>query len=192
MTTLLGISGSLRKDSFNAALLRAAAHVSPEGVSVEIGSIAGIPLYDADLEFSGGIPEAVARLKERISAADGLLLVTPEYNNSIPGVFKNAIDWLSRPPEDQARIFHHRPVGMVGATPGSFGTAFSQTAWLPTLRLLKMQIWFGDMLWVSQAMNVFDSEGKLIDESVRKRLAGYMVGFCRFAATINAGGAESG
>jgi chromate reductase, NAD(P)H dehydrogenase (quinone) len=192
MTTLLGISGSLRKNSFNAALLRAAAHVSPEGVSVEIGSIAGIPLYDADLESSDGIPEAVTRLKERIRGADGLLLVTPEYNNSIPGVFKNAIDWLSRPPEDQARIFHHRPVGMIGATPGSFGTAFSQTAWLPTLRLLKMQIWFGDMLWVGQAMNVFDSQGELIDESVRKRLAGYMAGFCRFVGTINAGGAERG
>ena len=166
MLNILGISGSLRKGSFNAALLRAAVELVPDGCAIDTSSIIGIPLYDADRETAEGVPEVVAALKDRIAAADGMLLVTPEYNNSVPGVFKNAIDWLSRPPQDQTRVFHHRPVGLIGATPGNFGTAFSQTAWLPTLRLLKLQIWFGDMLWVSGATQVFDEQGVLIDEKV--------------------------
>ena len=186
MLTILGISGSLRKESFNAALLRTAAGVAPEGCKVEMGSIKGIPLYDADRESTEGVPEVVTQLKDKIAALDGLLLVTPEYNNSIPGVFKNAVDWLSRPPQDQPRVFHHRPVGLMGATPGNFGTAFSQTAWLPTLRLLKLNVWFGDMLWVSQAMKVFDDRGQLVDDTVRKRLTTYMQGFFQFVRTLKA------
>ena len=96
MTQILGIAGSLRKGSYNAALLRAAAAAAPEGARVEIGSIRGIPLYDQDVEDPTGIPEAVRDLKERIASSHGLLLVTPEYNNSVPGVLKNAIDWLTR------------------------------------------------------------------------------------------------
>src|SRR5262245_42139153 len=99
MPTILGISGSLRKQSFNSALLHAAVKVAPAGTSIEIGSIAGIPLYDGDVEEQA-IPAVVTALKQRIKACDGLLLVTPEYNNSLPGVFKNAIDWLSRPPAE--------------------------------------------------------------------------------------------
>ena len=87
MTTIVGLSGSLRKGSLNTALLRAATTAMPAGATLEVGSIKGIPLYDGDLEASQGIPGAVAELKERIVAADGLLLVTPEYNNSMPGVF---------------------------------------------------------------------------------------------------------
>ena len=94
MTTILGISGSLRKASYNTALLRAAVELVPGGVRLESAGIHGIPLYDGDLEAAEGIPDAVAELKERVAAADGLLLVTPEYNNSIPGPFKNAIDWM--------------------------------------------------------------------------------------------------
>ena len=105
---------------------------------------------------------------------------------AFPGVFKNAVDWLSRPPQDQSRVFHHRPVGLMGATPGNFGTAFSQTAWLPTLRLLKLNVWFGDMLWVSQAMKVFDDQGQLVDDNVRKRLTTYMQGFFQFVRTLKA------
>src|SRR4030095_1943844 len=95
--TILGIAGSLRHSSFNAALLRAAAAAAPAGCTVDIASIRGIPLYDGDVEDATGVPEVVETLKEPVAAADGLLLVTPEYNNSLPGVFKNAIDWLSRP-----------------------------------------------------------------------------------------------
>ena len=99
MKTVIGLSGSLRKGSFNASLLRAAAELAPPGLKVEIDTIAGIPLYDCDVEREG-MPAIVSALKDRIAAADGLLLVTPEYNSGIPGVFKNAIDWLSRPDTD--------------------------------------------------------------------------------------------
>ena len=125
MVTIVGISGSLRKHSFNAGLLRAAAEAVPEGYTLAIESIKGIPLYDGDLEAAEGIPAVVSELKERIASADGLLMVTPENNNSIPGVFKNAIDWLTRPPADRRRIFGNLPIGLMGATPGNFGTAFS-------------------------------------------------------------------
>ncbi len=96
MATILGLSGSLRRGSFNTALLRAAAGQMPEGSDLKIGTIEGIPLYNADLE-AGGLPQAVVELKRQIQTCDGLLLATPEYNNSIPGVFKNAVDWASRP-----------------------------------------------------------------------------------------------
>ncbi|MEN3294889.1 MAG: hypothetical protein V7642_4142, partial [Burkholderiales bacterium] len=98
MTRVVGIAGSLRTGSYNAALLRAASGLMPLGASLEIASIKGIPLYDGDVETNHGIPQAVTALKEQVAASRGLLLATPEYNNSIPGVFKNAIDWLSRPP----------------------------------------------------------------------------------------------
>src|SRR5690606_19549335 len=92
MTRIVGVAGSLRRGSYNAMLLRAAARAVPEGVTIEIASIAGIPLYDGDLEAEQGIPEPAVRLKAALAASDGLLLVTPEYNNSVPGVLKNAID----------------------------------------------------------------------------------------------------
>ena len=114
MTTIVGICGSLRRGSYNAMLLRAAVELAPEGTSVEAGSIRDIPLYDGDLEAQQGVPAAVQHLKYQIAAADGLLLVTPEYNNSIPGVIKNAIDWLSRPPADIPRVFRGRPVAILG------------------------------------------------------------------------------
>src|SRR3954465_14171363 len=104
MTKIIGISGSLRRQSLNASLLNAVVALAPPGMTIEIGSIQEIPLYNYDLEQSA-FPAAVTQLKEQIIAADGLLLVTPEYNNSLPGVFKNAIDWLSRPPADAPKVF---------------------------------------------------------------------------------------
>ena len=97
MTRILGISGSLRAGSFNTALLRAAQQVAGDGIAFDAVTLHGIPLYDGDAEARDGLPAAVTTLKDRIIASDGVLLVTPEYNNGIPGVFKNAIDWLSRP-----------------------------------------------------------------------------------------------
>src|SRR5262245_16330840 len=127
---IVGIAGSLRKASFNSSLLRAAVEECPAGVELEIESIRGIPLYDGDVEAGQGLPPRVVELKEKVAAADALLLVTPEYNNSIPGPFKNAIDWMSRPASDIDRVFGGRPVGMIGASPGRQGTLLSQTAWL--------------------------------------------------------------
>jgi NAD(P)H-dependent FMN reductase len=182
MTTIVGLSGSLRKGSFNSALLRAAAESMPAGAELTIGSIGGIPLYDADVEEATGVPDVVAALKEKIVAADGLLLVTPEYNNSLPGVFKNAIDWLSRPPADIPRVFGGRPVAVIGASPGGFGTLLSQTAWLPVLKTLGTRAFFGARLQVARAGNVFDASGKLVDEQVREQLRKFLAGFVKFTA----------
>ncbi|HSY07450.1 MAG TPA: NADPH-dependent FMN reductase [Steroidobacteraceae bacterium] len=169
MAKILGIAGSLRRASFNAALLRAAVQLAPAGTTIEIASIRGIPLYDADVEEQG-LPAAVVELKEKIVAADALLLVTPEYNNSIPGVFKNVIDWLSRPSADAARVFANRHVTLIGASPGRFGTVQSQRSWLPVLRTLRMRPYFGIPLYVSGAADVFDGDGRLIDAGVRTSL----------------------
>ena len=117
MATIIGLSGSLRQGSFT-SLLRAAVALAPRGVELRARTIHGIPLYDADLEAAEGIPAAVQALKDEIATADGLLMVTPEYNNSMPGVFKNAVDWLSRPDSDIARVFRGLPVGLIGASPG--------------------------------------------------------------------------
>jgi NAD(P)H-dependent FMN reductase len=181
MATILGLSGSLRAGSLNSSLLRAAAAEMPTGATLEIGSIKGIPLYDGDVEATNGIPDAVAALKERIVSADGLLLVTPEYNNSLPGVFKNAIDWLSRPPADIPRVFGKRPVAVMGASPGGFGTLLSQTAWLPVLKTLGTAAYFGSRLQVSRATDVFDADGKLADPRTREQLKKFLAGFCEFA-----------
>ena len=178
MTTILGLSGSLRAGSYNTALLQAASELFPG--RIEIGSIRGIPLYDGDLEAAKGVPQVVERLKDRIAAADGLLLASPEYNNAIPGVFKNAIDWLSRPPADISHVFHHKPVALMGATPGSFGTILAQNAWLPVLRTLKMRPWYHGRLMVSSADTLFDDEGRLTDEAARDRLRQFVHGFIDF------------
>jgi chromate reductase, NAD(P)H dehydrogenase (quinone) len=183
MMTIVGLSGSLRRASYNSALLHAAASLLPAGSALEIASIRDIPLYDGDLEAEHGIPAPVTALKERIAAADGLLLVTPEYNNSIPGVFKNTIDWLSRPSADIARIFGGKPVGLIGATPGGMGTTFAQTAWLPVLRTLGAQPFFGKTLYISGAAKVFDAAGQLTDKDLHERLRVYLEQFATFVAS---------
>lgn len=175
---IVGVSGSLRRGSFNAALLRAAADLAPGGMSVEIASIRGVPLYDADVEAAEGLPEAVVALKEAVTGADGLLLVTPEYNNGIPGVFKNAIDWMSRPASDIGRVFGGRKVGLIGASPGGFGTILSQNAWLPVLRTLGCELYPGKLL-VSRAGQAF-AEGRLASDETRGQLAKYLGGFAGF------------
>lgn len=182
MTTILGVSGSLRAASLNSALLRAAGAEMPPGATLAQGTIKGIPLYDGDLEAELGLPPAVAALKAQIVASDGLLLVTPEYNNSIPGVFKNAIDWLSRPSADIARVFGGRPVAVIGASPGGFGTLLSQNAWLPVLKTLGTQTWAGGRLQVSRAGDVFDADGAIKDARVREQLRTFLAGFAAFVA----------
>ena len=182
MTTIIGLSGSLRRQSFNSALLRTAAEFMPEGATLEIASIEDIPLYNGDVEASDGIPDAVVHLKDRIAASAGLLISTPEYNNSVPGVLKNAVDWLSRPATDIPRVFHGRKVAIIGASPGQYGTTLSQTAWLPVLRTLRMQPWFEGRLMVARAGSVFNEALVLTDEQTRTRLREFVLGFVKFCS----------
>jgi NAD(P)H-dependent FMN reductase len=161
-------------------LLRAAVEAVPAGSTIQIESIRDIPLYDGDVEAEQGIPQAVQQLKTRIVAADGLLIVTPEYNNSMPGVLKNAIDWLSRPPADIPRVFRGRPVAIMGATPGQGGTLLSQAAWLPVVRTLGMRPWFEGRVSVSGAGKVFDADGRVADEATRGRVRTFVEGFAAF------------
>lgn len=191
VTKLIGLSGSLRQASYNSALLRSAAGLMPEDSELVVETIRGIPLYDGDVEAAEGIPEQVAALKEAIAAADGLLLVTPEYNNSIPGVFKNAIDWLSRPPADIPRVFGSKPVALIGASPGGFGTILSQNAWLPVLRTLGAELWSGKRLMVSRAQTVFNQDGTLADQKIEEQLRAYLKGFVAFARSAQQKTADS-
>ena len=181
MTTIIGLSGSLRAASYNTALLRAAAGLMPAGTALDVRTIHGIPLYNADDEKEQGAPAAVRELKDLIAAADGLLLATPEYNNSIPGVFKNAIDWLSTPDEDAERVFGGKPVALIGASPSGFGTVLSQTAWLQVLRALGTRPWFGDQLRVSHAGKQFDAERRIVNPELQEHLRRYLAGFVEFA-----------
>jgi len=185
MLTIIGISGSLRKKSFNTALLRTASDMMPEGAELALASIADFPLYNEDTETGPGIPSSVEDLKNRISAADGLILATPEYNNSMPGVLKNAIDWLSRPPSDVKKTFGGKPVGLMGASPGRFGAILGQDAWLPVLHILGTQVWGGERLRVANAAGMFDENGILTDTDVKKLLARYLSEFVEFARSAD-------
>ena len=181
MTTLLAIAGSVRAKSYNAMLLRAAIEGAPAGVTIEEASIRDIPLYNGDVE-AAGMPPAVEALKDRIAAARGVLLVTPEYNNSLPGVFKNAIDWTSRPSADIPRVYGEKPIGVIGATPGRGATGLAQAAWLPVLRTLGALPYFGARVQVADAAKVFDETGRLVDPVVKAVLAKYLAGFAEFVA----------
>ena len=180
MATIVGLCGSLRRGSFNLALLRAAAAAVPPGTSIEIESIREIPLYDGDVEKEQGVPPAVERLKDRIAGTDGLLIATPEYNNSMPGVLKNAIDWLSRPAADIPRVFRGRPVAVMGATPGGGATALSQAAWLPVLRTLGTRPWFEGRMAIATAGKIFDADGNVVDAATDDRIRRFVEGFAAF------------
>lgn len=177
MKTILGLCGSLRRASFNGGLLRAAAESAPDGAQIEIGTIRDVPLYNSDLEMAEGLPDSVRRLQSQLAAADGLLLVTPEYNNGVPGVFKNAIDWMSR--GDGLAFFVGKPVAVIGASPGGFGTILAQNHWLPVLRTLRARPWLEGRLMVSRARGLFDEDGNLTDDKTREALSTFVGNFAR-------------
>lgn len=166
MTTslkVLAISGSLRKASYNTAALRAAQELAPDDMTIELASIADIPFYDADLQAQG-FPRSVLDLGEKIRAADAVLFGSPEYNYSIPGVLKNAIDWISRLPNQP---FAGKPIGMIGASQSLLGAARAQYhlrqsfVFLDALPVNKPEV------FITLAQNKFDEAGKLTDEATR-------------------------
>jgi chromate reductase len=163
----LGISGSLRAASFNTAALRAAAELVPAGVSFDLATIRDIPLYDDDVR-AAGMPPAVAALQSAIAGADAVVIATPEYNYSVPGVLKNAIDWLSR---TDPQPFQGKPVAIIGASPGAIGTARAQYDLRKTFVFLDAHVLNKPEVMIGAAHTRFDAEGKLIDETTRKFLA---------------------
>ncbi len=177
MAKILAISGSLRTGSYNTALLRAVQGRFPD--RIETAEIRDIPLYDGDVE-STGVPDPVLRVKRQLIEAGGLLLASPEYNNSLPGVLKNTIDWLSRPSPEVRNVFRGKPVALIGASPGGFGTILGQNAWLPVFRSLGARYWSGGRLMVSGASRVFDESGALLDDAIARRLEDFIKGFIGF------------
>ena len=164
---LVGLSGSLRKGSYNTFLLKAAAQLLPTDVSMEIMSIADIPLYNADLDLPAAKqrPGVVEHFRKMLADADGILISSPEYNYSIPGGLKNAIDWASRG-EDSPLL--RKPVAVIGATTGLWGTTRMQMAFHNVFLFLDMKPVYKPEVLVAQAEKKFDKEGNLIDEIAKK------------------------
>ena len=160
---VLGISGSLRKGSWNTSVLRAAQGLAPAEMTIEIGAIGDIPLYNEDVRATGS-PASVERFSSQIAAADAVLFVSPEYNFSIPGVLKNAIDWASRPPNQP---FNDKPVAIMGASGGPVGTARMQYDLRKSLGSINALVMLKPEVFISQAGTKIDEAGKLTDETTR-------------------------
>jgi chromate reductase, NAD(P)H dehydrogenase (quinone) len=161
---ILGIAGSLREGSYNRAALRAAQGLVPDGVTLETFDIKGLPGFSQDDEANP--PAQVVELKQRVRAADAILLVTPEYNYSVPGVLKNAIDWASRPYGDSA--WNKKPVAVMGASVGAFGTARAQYHLRQMFVFLNMYAVTQPEVMISHAHKHFDEQGNLNDETAKK------------------------
>jgi chromate reductase len=160
---ILGLSGSLRRGSYNTGLLRAAAELLPAGVELEIfDGVRALPLYDADLDGEAP-PEPVIALREAIADADALLVATPEYNHSIPGVLKNALDWASRPFPDN--VLRGKPAAVVGASTGLFGAVWSQAETRKVLSAIGARV-IDRELPVCEAAECFDADGRLAEEGI--------------------------
>jgi chromate reductase, NAD(P)H dehydrogenase (quinone) len=164
---VLGISGSLRKASFNTATLRAARELAPDGMRIHMKTLEDIPVYNEDLRAQG-YPEPVQSLRDEIAGADALLIVTPEYNYSIPGVLKNAIDWASRPPDQP---FDGKPIAIMGASPGRFGSARAQYHLRQCFVALNALVLNRPEVMVAGASALFDESGRLTDEATRAHIA---------------------
>lgn len=170
---VLGICGSLRKASYNMAALRACSDLMPQGMTLQITSLADIPMYNQDV-FDAGMPPSVKRLREEIAAADGLLIASPEYNFSVTAALKNAIDWASRAPN---QAFQDKPVAIFSATQGPLGGPRNQY----DLRRMLVQLWAHPLprpeVFIGSANTKFDAQGKLADETTRKFLTDLLAGF---------------
>jgi chromate reductase len=179
---ILGISGSLRKASFNTALLRAAIELAPPGISFETADIRPIPPYDEDVRAQG-LPEPVERLRSQIAAADALLVATPEYNYSLPGVLKNAIDWASRPPNQP---FAGKALAILGASGGLGGTMRAQYHLRQIAVFVDLRPINKPEIFVRSAQSVFDAEGKLTDETIKKLIVQQLEALAGWAKRLKA------
>ncbi|MCM0021212.1 MAG: NAD(P)H-dependent oxidoreductase [Tagaea sp.] len=181
MTKIVGIAGSLRAKSYNRALLAYAARTAPPGMTIEIFDLKPIPMFDQDVEAQG-YPEPVARLHAAVGAADGVLLCTPEYNSGIPGVLKNALDWMSRPPGKATAA--GKPVAVMGTTPGGGGTGRVQIVMAPVLQGMGMLQLVGAAVAIPNAGQAFDAEGNLADERAKKLVASALAAFDAWIARL--------
>lgn len=175
---VLGLSGSLRRGSFNSALLRAAAELAPAGMSIEPHGIGDVPLYDDDVRVAG-FPDSVERLREAVRAAQALVFVTPEYNRSVSGVLKNAIDWVSRGP---SQPFDGKRALIMTASRGVLGGAFANHHLRQVLVFLNVHVMPGPEVMIGGAEAKFDAEGRLTDEATRSFVAGQLARFADYAA----------
>jgi chromate reductase, NAD(P)H dehydrogenase (quinone) len=176
---VLGISGSLRRDSHNTALLRAAAELMPPGAELELyDGLRAVPPYDEDDDIAGAQPPAVQELKDAIAQADALLLSTPEYNGSIPGVLKNAVDWASRP--KATTVLARKPVAVIGASTGMFGAVWAQAELRKVLQTAGAEV-VDRELPVMQAHAQFDEYGNLVADDLRDQLAEHVTALVEHA-----------
>jgi chromate reductase len=183
MTKIVIIAGSLRTGSVNRALAAAAAELSPESAEAEVFSLDVIPFYNGDIDHENSRPEGVEAFHTALRSADAVLFVTPEYNHTIPGVLQNAIDWASRP-YDNAPL-RNKPVGMMGASPGVFGTARAQEHLKLVLLAVGARILPKPGVLVGQSRDMFDSSGVLTDARTRARVERYMNSLVQWSEVLS-------
>jgi chromate reductase len=176
---VVGFAGSLRRGSYNRALLRAAAELAPSALPIVIHELDGIPLYNGDIE-AAGVPPSVVQLRDAIRQADGLLIATPEYNHGVPGVLKNTIDWLSRPPRDSA--LNGDVAAVMGASPGMTGTARGQSQLRQAFVFTNTYALLQPEVLVGHAHEKFDADGRLAHEATRDFLATFLQRFTELIA----------
>ena len=175
--TVVGFAGSLRRGSYNRALLRAAIELAPAELHIETHELDALPLYNGDVE-AAGVPQSVEELRAAIRQADALLIATPEYNHGMPGVLKNAIDWLSRPPRGSA--LNGKVAAVMGASPGMTGTARSQSQLRQAFVFTNTYALLQPEVLVARAHEKFDADGRLVDQATRDFLATFLQRFVEF------------
>jgi chromate reductase, NAD(P)H dehydrogenase (quinone) len=171
---VVGFSGSLRRGSLNSAALRALTALVPADLAIDIFDLSPIPLYNDDLRTKEGYPEGVQSFRDALKAADGVLIATPEYNYSIPGVLKNAIDWASRPPEQP---FDGKPIAILGASPGALGSARAQYHLRQCFIYLNGRVMNRPEVMIGAANSKFDADGNLTDQGTADFLKKFLAAF---------------
>lgn len=182
---VLALAGSLRRDSFNRRLLETAATLAPRGMTLAVhDTIADIPLFNEDVEATGQGQEGVRRLRDAVAQADGLLIATPEYNQSLPGVLKNAIDWLSRADGAGREVLDGKPVAIVGATTGAWGTRLAQSQLRHALSATGARTLPSPMLFVREAALAYDVANGRYDDATQDKLQSTLDAFLDWIRTV--------